>query len=51
MWNLNLGKAFYNFKEFDKKWAKKFQDKFSLSDYQMLWVAFIKGIVIGAILL
>tara|TARA_B100000214_G_C23885928_1_gene589466 strand:+ start:335 stop:499 length:165 start_codon:yes stop_codon:yes gene_type:complete len=38
-------------KEWDKRLAKKFQDKFNLSDYQMLWVAFIKGIIIGAIVL
>tara|TARA_B100000686_G_scaffold15428_1_gene14563 strand:+ start:128 stop:286 length:159 start_codon:yes stop_codon:yes gene_type:complete len=36
---------------FDKKWAKKFQDKFNLTDYQMLVLSFAKGFVIGAILL
>ena len=44
-------------KEFDKvvAWdrnlARKFQDKFNLTDYQMLCVSFVKGFVIGAILL
>ena len=38
-------------KEWDKKWAKKIQDKFNLTDYQMLCLAFAKGFVIGAILL
>ena len=37
--------------DFDKKVAKKIQDKFNLSDHQMLCLAFAKGFVIGAILL
>jgi len=41
----------HNIKEWDKKWAKKIQDKFNLTDYQMLCLAFAKGFVIGAILL
>jgi len=43
--------ALYHVKEWDKKMAKKIQDKFGLSDYQMLCLAFAKGFVIGAILL
>ncbi len=43
--------AFHNVKEWDKKWAKKIQDKFNLTDYQMLVLSFTKGFVIGAILL
>ena len=43
--------AVYHVKECDKKWAKKIQDKFNLTDYQMLCLAFAKGFVIGAILL
>ena len=35
----------------DKKWAKKIQDKFNLTDYQMLCISFAKGFVIGALLL
>ena len=54
MWNFNL-KHIGNFaskvKELDKKWAKKIQEKFKLTDYQMLCLAFGKGFVIGAILL
>ncbi len=40
-----------NIKELDKKWAKKIQEKFKLTDYQMLVLAFGKGFIIGAILL
>ncbi len=35
----------------DRNLAKRFQDKFNLTDYQMLCVSFVKGFVIGAILL
>ena len=51
MWNLNIKEAFHNLKEWDKKWAKKIQEKFKLTDYQMLCLAFGKGFIIGAILL
>tara|TARA_S200000501_G_scaffold122875_1_gene115854 strand:+ start:419 stop:574 length:156 start_codon:yes stop_codon:yes gene_type:complete len=51
MWNINLKKSFHNLKEWDKKWVKKFQDKFNLTDYQMLCLAFVKGFAIGAIIL
>ena len=51
MWNLNLKETFHNLKEWDKKWAKKIQEKFKLTDYQMLVLAFSKGFIIGAILL
>ena len=51
MWNLNLKKTFYDLKEWDKKWAKKIQEKFKLTDYQMLCLAFAKGFVIGALIL
>ena len=37
--------------EWDRNLAKRFQDKFSLTDYQMLVVSFAKGFIIGAILL
>ena len=43
--------ALYHVKEWDKKWAKKIQEKFELTDYQMLCLAFGKGFIIGAILL
>ena len=43
--------ALYHVKEWDKKMAKKFQDKFGLSDYQMKCISFAKGFIIGAILL
>ena len=31
--------ALYHVKEWDKKMAKKIQDKFNLTDYQMLCIA------------
>ena len=43
--------AVYHVKEWDKKMAKKIQNKFDFTDYQMLCLAFAKGFVIGAILL
>ena len=43
--------ALYHVKECDKKMAKRIQDKFDLTDYQMLCIAFAKGFIIGAILL
>ena len=46
-----IKQAVYNLKEWDKKVAKKIQDKFSLTDYQMLCLAFAKGVIIGAIIL
>ena len=51
MWNINIGKTFHKVKEWDKKMAKKIQDKFNLTDYQMLCLAFAKGFVIGALIL
>ncbi len=51
MWNFNLKESFNSVKEWDKKWAKKIQEKFKLTDYQMLCLAFGKGFIIGAILL
>ena len=35
----------------DRRLAKRIQDKFNLTDYQMLCLAFAKGVVIGAIIL
>ena len=35
----------------DRNLAKKIQDKFNLTDYQMLVLSFGKGFVIGALLL
>ena len=43
--------ALYHVKDWDKKMAKKLQDKFGLSDYQMKCISFAKGFIIGAILL
>ena len=51
MWNLNIKETFIKVKDWDKAMAKKIQDKFDLTDYQMLCLAFAKGFIIGAILL
>ena len=51
MWNLNIKETFIKVKDWDKAMAKKIQNKFDLTDYQMLCLAFAKGVVIGAILL
>ena len=37
--------------EWDRTLAKKLQEKFNLTDYQMLVLSFTKGFIIGAILL
>ena len=37
--------------EGDKKLIKKCQDKWGLSDYQVVCISFAKGFIIGAILL
>ena len=41
----------YHIKEWEKKMAQRFQDKFGLTDYQMKCISFAKGFIIGAILL
>ena len=46
-----MKKYFDKVVEWDKNLAEKFQDKFNLTDYQMLVVSFGKGFIIGAILL
>ncbi len=40
----------HNIKEWDKKWARKIQDKFNLTDYQMLCLSFAKGVIIAPII-
>jgi len=37
--------------EWDKKIIKKCQDKFGLTDYQVVVISFAKGFVIGALFL
>ena len=44
-------KAFDKVVEWDKKLIKKFQDKFNLTDYQMLCLAFGKVFILGALIL
>ncbi len=48
---MKLGQTLTKIKDWDKAKAKWFQDKFNLTDYQMLCIAFVKGFIIGAILL
>ena len=43
--------ALHHVKEWDKKKSKWFQDKFKLTDYQMLCISCVKGFIIGSILL
>ena len=51
MWNFNPKPAFDKVVAWDRNLAKKFHDKFNLTDYQMLAISFAKGFIIGAILL
>ena len=51
MWNLNLKESFDKVIAWDRNLARKFQDKFNLTEYQMLVISFTKGFIIGAILL
>ena len=44
-------KVFDKVVEWDRTLAKKFQDKFGLTDYQVVCISFAKGFIIGAILL
>ena len=37
--------------EWDKKLIKKCQEKWNLTDYQVVCISFAKGFIIGAILL
>ena len=46
-----IKQAAHSVKEWDKRQAKRIQDKFNLTDYQMLCITFVKGFVVGAILL
>ena len=43
--------SFQKVVEWDKKLIKKCQDKWGLSDYQVVCISFLKGFIIGAILL
>ena len=44
-------KAFNKVVEWDKKLIKKCQDKFGLTDYQVVCISFAKGFIIGALIL
>ena len=46
-----MKKYFDKVVEWDRTLAKKLQEKFNLTDYQMLVVSFTKGFIIGAIIL
>tara|TARA_B100000287_G_scaffold38281_1_gene35086 strand:+ start:3384 stop:3539 length:156 start_codon:yes stop_codon:yes gene_type:complete len=51
MYNFNPKLWFDKAVELDKKLIKKCQDKFKLTDYQVVCISFAKGFIIGAILL
>ena len=51
MWNLDMKNAFNKLVEWDKKLIKKCQDKFNLTDYQVVCISFAKGFIIGALIL
>jgi hypothetical protein len=40
-----------NLKEQHKHLIYKFQQRFDISDYGVMWIAFFKGLLIGAIIL
>ena len=44
-------KVFDKVVEWDKKLIKKCQDKFGLTDYQVVCISFAKGFIIGALIL
>jgi len=46
-----MKKYFDKVVEWDRTMARRLQDKFNLTDYQMLVLSFTKGFIIGAILL
>ena len=46
-----MKKYFDNVVEWDKAFIKKCQDKFGLTDYQVVCSSIAKGFIIGAILL
>ena len=46
-----MKKYFDKVVEWDKTLIKKCQDKFNLTDYQVVCISFAKGFIIGAILL
>jgi|TARA_B100000287_G_scaffold204478_1_gene192949 hypothetical protein len=46
-----MKKYFDKVVEWDKKLIKKCQEKWKLTDYQVVCISFAKGFIIGAILL
>lgn len=46
-----ISHAFYHIKEWDKKKIEWLKKKFNLTDYQVVCITFVKGFIIGAILL
>ena len=40
-----------NLKERHKLLIYRFQQRFDISDYGVMWIAFLKGIIIGALIL
>ncbi len=51
MWNLNLKEGFDKLVEWDKNLIKKCQEKWGLTDYQVVCISFAKGFILGALIL
>ena len=51
MWNFNLKDGFNKLVEWDKNLIKKCQEKWGLTDYQVVCISFAKGFILGALIL
>ena len=47
---LRTGKLMSSFISWHKKYIKQWEKKLNITDYGMLWVAFIKGAIIGLLI-
>ena len=51
MWNFNVKDGFNKLVEWDKNLIKKCQEKWGLTDYQVVCISFAKGFILGALIL
>ena len=51
MWNFNLKDGFDKLVEWDKNLIKKCQEKWGITDYQVVCISFAKGFILGALIL
>ena len=51
MWNFNPKDGFNKLVEWDKNLIKKWQEKWGLTDYQVVCISFAKGFILGALIL